>query len=125
MYVRHLSRGLAELGQHVEVFSGPPYPELLDPRVALRKVPSLDLYREPDPFLVPRPSEIHDRIDLLELATMWTVGFPEPRTFGLRAARILLQRRLMLLGPVVVVDSEQRAAVRCAAAPNNTVDLPQ
>ena len=89
VYVRHLSRGLVELGHQVEVFSGQPYPEILDPRVRLTEVPSLDLYREPDPFRVPRPSEIHDGIDLLELATMWTAGFPEPRTFSLRAARLL------------------------------------
>jgi len=93
VYVRHLSRGLVELGHSVEVFSGPPYPDGLDPRVTLRQVPSLDLYREPDPFRVPRPSEIRDRIDLLELATMWTAGFPEPRTFGLRVARILAWRQ--------------------------------
>jgi len=55
-------------------------------------VPSLDLYREPDPFRVPRPSEIRDSIDLLELLTVWTAGFPEPRTFTLRAARLLADR---------------------------------
>ncbi len=92
VYVRHLSRGLVDLGHEVEVFSGQPYPELLDSRVRLTKVPSLDLYREPDPFRVPRPSEIRDSIDLLELATMWTAGFPEPRTFTLRAARLLVDR---------------------------------
>ena len=58
VYVRHLSQGLVELGHDVEVFSGQPYPELLDPRVRLTEVPSLDLYREPDPFRVPRPGEI-------------------------------------------------------------------
>ncbi len=58
VYVRHLSRGLVELGHDVEVFSGQPYPEVLDPRVRLTKVPSLDLYREPDPFRVPWPNEI-------------------------------------------------------------------
>ncbi len=93
VYVRHLSRGLVELGHDVEVFSGQPYPEILDPRVRLTEVPSLDLYREPDPFRVPRPGEIRDRIDMLELATMWTSGFPEPRTFSLRAARLLARRR--------------------------------
>ncbi|QDQ98634.1 glycosyltransferase family 4 protein [Tomitella fengzijianii] len=91
VYVRHLSRGLAGLGHEVEVFSGQPYPEL-DPPVTLTRVPSLDLYREPDPFRTPRPSEIRDGIDLLELATMWTAGFPEPLTFSLRAARILGRR---------------------------------
>jgi MMP alpha-(1->4)-mannosyltransferase len=93
VYVRHLSRGLVDLGHEVEVFSGQPYPEVLDPRVRLTKVPSLDLYREPDPFRVPRPSEIRDRIDLLELLTTWTAGFPEPKTFTMRVARMLAERR--------------------------------
>lgn len=92
VYVRHLSRGLAELGHDVEVFSGQPYPDGLDPRVRLTKVPSLDLYREPDPFRVPHPREIRDRIDLLELLTMWSAGFPEPKTFCLRVKRIMEQR---------------------------------
>jgi glycosyltransferase involved in cell wall biosynthesis len=93
VYVRHLSRGLVELGHDVEVFSGQPYPGGLDPQVRLTKVPSLDLYREPDPFRIPRPSEIHDRIDLLELLSTWTAAFPEPKTFCLRVARILADRR--------------------------------
>ena len=92
VYVRHLSHGLVELGHDVEVFSGQPYPELLDPRVRLTEVPSLDMYREPDPFRIPRPSEIRDSIDLLELLTVWTAGFPEPRTFTLRVARLLAER---------------------------------
>jgi glycosyltransferase involved in cell wall biosynthesis len=92
VYVRHLSRGLVELGHDVEVFSGQPYPEGLDPRVRLTKVPSLDLYREPDPFRIPRPSELHDRIDVLELLATWTAGFPEPKTFCLRMARLLADR---------------------------------
>ncbi|MCV7413125.1 glycosyl transferase family 1 [Mycobacterium florentinum] len=92
VYIRHLSHGLVELGHDVEVFSGQPYPELLDPRVRLTEVPSLDMYREPDPFRIPRPSEIHDSIDLRELLTVWTAGFPEPRTFTLRAARLLAER---------------------------------
>ena len=93
VYVRHLSRGLVELGHDVEVFSGPPYPEVLDPRVRLTEVPSLDLYREPDPFRIPRPSELHDRIDVLELLATWTAAFPEPKTFCMRMARILAERR--------------------------------
>ncbi len=92
VYVRHLSRSLVDLGHHVEVFSGQPYPEELDPRVVLTEVPSLDMYREPDPFRIPHPREIRDRIDLLELAGVWSAGFPEPRTFSLRAARLLADR---------------------------------
>lgn len=55
VYVRHLSRELAAQGHTVEVFSGQPYPEL-DPAVTLTKVPSLDLYRDDDPFRTPRPA---------------------------------------------------------------------
>jgi glycosyltransferase involved in cell wall biosynthesis len=91
VYVRHLSRELVALGHDVEVFSGQPYPEL-DPGVRLTKLPSLDLYREPDPFRTPRPSEIRDGIDVLEVATMYTAGFPEPLTFSLRSARVLKRR---------------------------------
>jgi glycosyltransferase involved in cell wall biosynthesis len=91
VYVRHLSRELVALGHSVEVFSGQPYPDL-DEGVALTKVPSLDLYRDEDPFRTPRPSEIRDLIDVEEVLTMWTAGFPEPKTFSKRAARLLRER---------------------------------
>jgi glycosyltransferase involved in cell wall biosynthesis len=91
VYVRHLSRALAAQGHRVEVFSGQPYPDL-DPGVTLTKVPSLDLYREPDPFRTPHPREFRDAIDVLEVAIMWTAGFPEPLTFSLRVARMLRER---------------------------------
>jgi glycosyltransferase involved in cell wall biosynthesis len=91
IYVRALSRELAELGHHVEVLSGQPYPEL-DDGIPLTRVPSLDLYREPDPFRTPRVGEFRDSVDVLEWATMCTAGFPEPLTFSLRAARLLLPR---------------------------------
>jgi glycosyltransferase involved in cell wall biosynthesis len=91
VYVRHLSRELVTLGHRVEVFSGPPYPDL-DAGVALTRVPSLDLYAEPKPFRLPRPSEFRDLTDLLEFATMCTAGFPEPRTFSRRVAPLLSAR---------------------------------
>ena len=91
IYVRHLSRELVALGHTVEVFSGQPYPDL-DPGVQLTKVPSLDLYREPDPFRVPKPREFRDRIDVEEFLTMCTAGFPEPKTFSMRVARLLRDR---------------------------------
>jgi glycosyltransferase involved in cell wall biosynthesis len=92
VYVRHLSRELVALGHSVEVFSGQPYPEL-DEGVVLTKVPSLDLYREPDPFRTPHPREIRDLVDVEEVLTMWTAGFPEPRTFSKRVAKLLRDRR--------------------------------
>ena len=92
VYVRHLSRELAALGHHVEVFSGQPYP-VLDGGPVLRPVPSLDLYRDDDPFRTPRRAEIRDWSDLLEVAMMWAGAFPEPLTFSIRALRALRQRR--------------------------------
>ncbi len=91
IYLRHLSRELVALGHEVEVFSGQPYPEL-DEGVKLTKVPSLDLYREPDPFRVPWPSEFRDRVDVEEFLTMCVAGFPEPKTFSKRVAKLLTER---------------------------------
>jgi glycosyltransferase involved in cell wall biosynthesis len=102
IYLRHLSRELAALGHHVEVFSGQPYPEL-EPGPLLRTLPSLDLYREPDPFRTPHLGEYRDWIDVLEVATMWTGAFPEPLTFSLRAVRALRGR----LGDFDVVHDNQ------------------
>ncbi|MGN9790985.1 glycosyltransferase family 4 protein [Streptomyces sp. OZ13] len=92
VYVRHLSRELARLGHRVEVIGAQPYP-VLDEGVPLTELPSLDLYRSPDPFRTPGRGEYRDWIDALEVATMWTGGFPEPLTFSLRARRHLLARR--------------------------------
>jgi glycosyltransferase involved in cell wall biosynthesis len=92
VYTRHLTRELTALGHSVTVFSGPPYPELEEP-VELVKVASLDLYREPDPFRVPKLREFTSPTDVLEFALMCTAGFPEPLTFSLRARRLLAGRR--------------------------------
>jgi glycosyltransferase involved in cell wall biosynthesis len=91
VYVRHLSRELVALGHTVEVLSGPPYPEL-DPGVALTALPGLDLYRQPDPFRVPRLLEFRSPLDVLEFLLMCTAAFPEPLTFSLRAWRELRGR---------------------------------
>ena len=91
VYTRHLTKALVELGHHVEVFSGPPYP-IVDERVPLHKLASLDLYREPDPFRVPKLREFKDSIDVREFLLMCTASFPEPYTFSVRAARALKAR---------------------------------
>ncbi|MBX4179336.1 glycosyltransferase family 4 protein, partial [Streptomyces geysiriensis] len=100
VYVRHLSRELARLGHRVEVIGSQPYPVLddgpdhgLGDRLSLTELPSLDLYRQPDPFRTPKRDEYRDWIDALEVGTMWTGGFPEPLTFSLRARRHLRARR--------------------------------
>lgn len=91
VYIRHLSRELSALGHSVEVISGPPYPEL-DPGPSLTRLPSLDLYREPDPFRVPHVREFTSGIDVLEFALTGVGGFPEPMTFSLRAWKLLRSR---------------------------------
>ena len=91
VYVRLLSRELHALGHHVEVFSGQPYPDL-DPGPVLREIPSLDLYRDDDPFRTPRWREYRDWADVLETALMWSGAFPEPLTFSIRAHRVLAAR---------------------------------
>ncbi|WDM16765.1 glycosyltransferase family 4 protein [Streptomyces lavenduligriseus] len=95
VYVRHLSRELARLGHRVEVIGSQPYPVLDEgyPNLTLTELPSLDLYRQPDPFRTPKRDEYRDWIDALEVATMWTGGFPEPLTFSLRARHHLRARR--------------------------------
>jgi glycosyltransferase involved in cell wall biosynthesis len=96
VYTRHLTRELMELGHSVEVFAGQPWPEV-DEGVGFTPVPSLDLYRDPDPFRIPKLSEFTNSyttpIAALEFGVMCTAGFPEPWTFSLRARKLLAARR--------------------------------
>ena len=96
VYTRHLTRELVALGHSVEVFAGQPWPEV-DEGVGFTPVPSLDLYRDPDPFRVPHPAEFLNSyptsVAALEFGVMCTAGFPEPWTFSLRARRMLAARR--------------------------------
>ncbi|HZN15874.1 MAG TPA: glycosyltransferase family 4 protein [Acidimicrobiales bacterium] len=92
VYTRYLTRELVDMGHQVTVFGGPPYPNL-DEGVELVKIPSLDLYRQPDPFRVPKLKEFTSAIDALEFGVMCTAGFPEPLTFSLRARKVLAERR--------------------------------
>jgi glycosyltransferase involved in cell wall biosynthesis len=91
VYTRHLTRELVALGHSVEVFAGQPWPEL-DEGVGFTPVPGLDLYRDPDPFRVPYPSEFHDRAALSEFAIMLTAGFGEPLAFSQRIRKLLAER---------------------------------
>lgn len=92
VYTRYVAREVAAMGHHIEVLSGQPWPELDDP-AQLVKVPSLDLYRSPDPFRVPHVREFGDSIDVREFGLMCTAGFPEPWAFSQRARRLLKSRR--------------------------------
>ena len=91
VYTRHMARELTALGHSVEVISGPPYPHL-DSGIRLTELPSLDLYRTPDPFRIPRLSEFKDRFDVVEYFITAAATFAEPLTFSLRAHRELAGR---------------------------------
>ncbi len=91
IYTRHLTKALADLGHHVEVLSGQPYPEL-DPRVPLVKLPSLDIYNDYFPMRMPAFWELKDRWDFLEVSTFTMGTFPEPLAFSMRAWAHLHQR---------------------------------
>jgi glycosyltransferase involved in cell wall biosynthesis len=92
VYTRHLTRELRALGHSVEVFAGPPWPEL-DEGVGFTPVPGLDLYRDPDPFRVPHLREFTSREDWLEFGIMCGAGFGEPLAFSRRARDLLAARR--------------------------------
>ena len=83
VYIKRLSRALADLGHQVDVASGPPYP-VLDRDITLHKLPSLDLYNPDDLFRMPRLGELTDPINVMEWLGVCTGGFPEPFTAGLR-----------------------------------------
>lgn len=91
VYTRHLTKALVELGHTVEVYGGQPYP-LLDDRIELHRLPSLDTFNDHYPGRLPGYWEIEDRYDLLELAQFLTGTFPEPLAFSARAAHELRRR---------------------------------
>jgi glycosyltransferase involved in cell wall biosynthesis len=86
IYVRLLSRALRELGHDVDVWSGQPYPELVD-GIRLHKVPSLDLWNEQAWLRTPPLRELLDPINFNEWARTKTGSFAEPLTFSHRIAR--------------------------------------
>ena len=91
VYTRHLTKALADLGHTIEVFGGQPYP-ILDDRITLTKLPSLDTFNDYFPGRFPGFWELKTREDLLEMAAFMTGVFPEPLAFSARAARELKPR---------------------------------
>ncbi len=88
IYVRYLSKALMAFGHHVDVVSGPPYPNL-DPKIRRIELPSLDLYNPENLFRTPSARELFNPINLLEWLDVSCMGFPEPFTFGLRAKKYI------------------------------------
>ena len=75
-----------DLGHHVDVISGEPYPDL-DSRVGLVKLPGLNLYAHPKPTRALAQRKWMDPINLFEWLSFLSGGFPEPFTFGHRLLR--------------------------------------
>ena len=85
IYMRLIAKALVDLGHHVDVISGPPYPEL-DPRIGLIKLPSLDMYARENPITCVNMDILRDPTDRFEWWSHNWGGFPEPYTFGQRMA---------------------------------------
>jgi glycosyltransferase involved in cell wall biosynthesis len=92
VYTRHLTKALADLGHHVEVFGGNPYPEL-DERVPLHKLQSLDIYNDHYPMRMPAIWELRNWTDFVEVTSFSFGQFPEPLAFSLRAWDKLRSRK--------------------------------
>ena len=88
VYLKHLASALKDLGHHVDVISGPPYPDL-PLNIRLIKLQSLDLYNPDDLFRTPKPQELRSLINLYEWLSVCAMGFPEPVSFGFRAYQYL------------------------------------
>jgi len=91
VYTRHLTKALVDLGHHVEVFGGQPYP-VLDPRVALHKLPSLDIFNDQYPGRFPAYWEFKSLADLVEVGQFSLGTFSEPLAFSLRVRKVLRAR---------------------------------
>ena len=91
VYTRQLTRALSDLGHHVEVWSGPEWPET-DARVPLHALPSLDFYNEKHPLRLPRPEQLKTVGDWIEFGQFLTGAFPEPLAFSVRALRDIAPR---------------------------------
>jgi len=91
VYTRHLTKALVDLGHSVEVFGGQPYP-VLDERIAMHKLPSLDIFNDQYPGRLPAYWEMKTWPDVVETARYLTGQFSEPIAFSKRAYRTLQTR---------------------------------
>ena len=89
--MRHLSKAFVDLGHHVEVLAGQPYP-VLDERVPLIELPSLDIYNDHFPGRMPGFWELKGLGDFVEVTAFSAGTFPEPLAFSVRAWQHLRRR---------------------------------
>ena len=91
IFVFELSKALNDLGHHVDVISGPPYPNL-ENSIKLIKSPGLDLFstfnfKERLKIFLEKKNKTRD--DWYEFISALFGGFPELKTFGNRAQILL------------------------------------
>ena len=91
IFVFELSKALNNLGHHVDVISGPPYPNL-ENSIKLMKSPGLDLFstfnfKERLKIFLEKKNKTRD--DWYEFISALFGGFPELKTFGNRAQILL------------------------------------
>ena len=93
IFIYELSRALQALGHKVDIISGPPYPSL-EPEINLVKSPGLDLFstfifRDRLKIFFFKKDKSFD--DWYEFLSALFGGFPELKTFGNRANKLLKQ----------------------------------
>jgi glycosyltransferase involved in cell wall biosynthesis len=91
VYTRHLTKALVDLGHQVEVLAGQPYP-VLDERVPMTKLASLDIFNDHYPGRLPAYWEHKSWADVVETAQFLTGTFSEPLSFSVRAYQELKRR---------------------------------
>jgi glycosyltransferase involved in cell wall biosynthesis len=92
VYSRHLTKALVGLGHQVEVYSGQPYP-VIDERIPLHELPSLDLWNDHYPGRFPGYWEIKTKGDWAEVLSHLKGTFGEPLGFSVRIYEELKKRR--------------------------------
>jgi glycosyltransferase involved in cell wall biosynthesis len=92
VYTRHLTKALVDLGHSVEVFGGQPYP-ILDERITMHELPSLDLWNDHFPGRFPGYWELKTKADWAEAFSHLRGTFGEPLAFSMRAKQALEQRK--------------------------------
>jgi len=92
VYTRHLTKALVDLGHTVTVFGGQPYP-VLDERIELHKLPSLDLWNDHFPGRFPGYWELKNKADWAEAFSHLRGTFGEPLAFSMRALEVLKKRQ--------------------------------
>ena len=88
VYLKFLSKALADLGHQVDVISSQPFPEL-DNRIRLIKIFGLNLFEKENHVTALKFKHLFSFTDFFEWLSMLTGGFAEPYTFGRRVLKYL------------------------------------